>query len=86
MMLILILINVQYLQSVFCIKKGSNGQNHSSSGSHHQIKKIPQQNFLHALSKIALMGDVSSTTFSNIKSFLSNFFRLRESTKSGTGT
>ena len=41
-MLILILIDVQYLQKVvFCFEKGSNGQNHSSSASHHHIKKIP---------------------------------------------
>ena len=40
-MLILILIYIQYLQNVvFSFEKGSNGQNHSSSGSHHQIKKI----------------------------------------------
>ena len=40
----MILINVQYLQSVvFSFKKGLNGQYqyHSSSGSHHLIKKIP---------------------------------------------
>ena len=41
-MLILILINVQYLQKiVFSFEKGSNGQNHSSSGSHYPIKKSP---------------------------------------------
>ena len=33
-MLILVLIDVQYLQNVvFCFEKGSNGQNHSSSDS-----------------------------------------------------
>ena len=43
-MLILILINVQYLQNVvFSFEGGSNGQNHSSSGSHHLIKKFPSQ-------------------------------------------
>ena len=41
-MLIFILINVQYLQNVvFHFEKGSNGQNHSSSGSNHPIKKSP---------------------------------------------
>ena len=50
-MLVLILINVQYLQKVvFSFEKGLNAQNHSS-GSHHLIKKSdrhprpPQQNF-----------------------------------------
>ena len=38
-MLILILINVQYLQSVvFIIEKSSNGRSHYSPDSHHQIK------------------------------------------------
>ena len=41
-MLILILIDVQYSQkAVLSFEKGSNGQNHSSSGSHHPVKKIP---------------------------------------------
>ena len=40
-MLILILIDVQYSQkAVFSFEKGWNGQNHSSSGSHHLGKKI----------------------------------------------
>ena len=44
-MLILILIDVQYLQNIACgFEKGSNGQNHSSSGSHHLIKKSFKQN------------------------------------------
>ena len=39
-MLILILIDVQYLQKVdYSFQKGLNGQTHSSSGSHHQVKK-----------------------------------------------
>ena len=39
-MLILILIDVQYShKAVFSFKKGSNCQNHSSSGSHHPVKK-----------------------------------------------
>ena len=39
-MLILILIDVQYLQNVaFSMKKGSNFWNHSSSDSPHPIKK-----------------------------------------------
>ena len=45
-MLILILIDVQYLQNVvFSFEKGSNGQNHSSSGSHHHINLIHSANF-----------------------------------------
>ena len=41
-MLILILINVQYLQDVvFDFEKGLNGQNHSWPDSHHPIKKSP---------------------------------------------
>ena len=45
---ILILIDVEYLQKVVSrFEEGSNGQNHSSSGFDHPIKKslIPQQNF-----------------------------------------
>ena len=43
-MLILILINVQYSQNaVFSFEKFSNRQNHSSSDSHHLVKKSPQQ-------------------------------------------
>ena len=43
-MLILILIDVQYSQNaVFSFEKFSNRQNHSSSGSHHLVKKSPQQ-------------------------------------------
>ena len=43
-MLILILINVQYLQNVvFSFEKGLNGQNHSSSGSHHPTQKSPSK-------------------------------------------
>ena len=39
-MLILILIDVQYLQNaVFSFEKGSNSRNHSYSGSHHSVKK-----------------------------------------------
>ena len=46
-MLILILIDVQYLQNlVFSFEKGLNVQNHSLPDSHHSIKKFPQQNFL----------------------------------------
>ena len=46
-MLILILIDVQYSRNTaFNFEKGLNCQNHSSSGSHHPVKKIPlQQNF-----------------------------------------
>ena len=44
--LILILIDVQYSQNaVFTFGKDLNHQNHSSSGSHHQVEKSPQQNF-----------------------------------------
>ena len=45
-MLILILNDVQYLQNVaFSFEKGSNGQNHSSSDSHHLMKKFPLAKF-----------------------------------------
>ena len=41
-MLILILIDAQYLQNVaFSFEKGANGQSHSSSDSDYQIKKFP---------------------------------------------
>ena len=41
-MLISILFDVQYSQKpIFSFEKGSNGQNHSSPGSHHLVKKIP---------------------------------------------
>ena len=43
-MLILILIAVQYSQkAVFSFEKGLNGQNFSSSGSRHPVKRIPPQ-------------------------------------------
>ena len=46
-MLILILINVQYLEkAVFSFKIGSTGQKYSSSGYHHPIKKFPAPKFL----------------------------------------
>ena len=43
----LILIDVQYSQNaIFSFEKGSNSQNHSSSGSQDTVKKSPpQQNF-----------------------------------------
>ena len=45
-MLILILINVQYLQNVvFSFEKGSSGQNHSLSDSHQPVEKSHQVNF-----------------------------------------
>ena len=41
-MLILILIDVQYSQNAaFSFEKGSNCQNHSTSGSHHLVNKSP---------------------------------------------
>ena len=46
-MLILILIDSQYLQNaVLSFEKGSNGQMQCSSDSNHPIKKFPLQNFL----------------------------------------
>ena len=46
-MLILTLIDVQYLQKVISsFEKSSKGQNHSSSGSHHPIKNSPPAKFL----------------------------------------
>ena len=40
-MLILIWIDVQYLQNVFSFEKGSNGSNNFPSDFHYPIKKIP---------------------------------------------
>ena len=40
-MLILISMDVQYLQNVFNFKKRPNGQNHASLGSQHPIRKFP---------------------------------------------
>ena len=41
-MLIFILIDVQYIQNaIFCFEKGSNRQNHYSSGSHHLVNPPP---------------------------------------------
>ena len=46
-MLVLILIDVRYSQkTVFSFEKGSNCQNHSSSGSHHLVKNPPPAKFL----------------------------------------
>ena len=45
-MLILILFNIQNLQSVaFSFEKGSSGQNHFLSASHQPIEKFPDANF-----------------------------------------
>ena len=45
-MLILILINVQYLQNVvFSFGKGLSGKNHSLSDSHHPVEKFPPDKF-----------------------------------------
>ena len=45
-MLILILLDAQYLQKViFSFEKGLNSQNHSSSGSRHPIKKFTPVKF-----------------------------------------
>ena len=56
-MLILILIDVQHSQNgVFYFEKGLNHQNRSSSGSHHHLKKSPQQNFQYPLHPIPLFG------------------------------
>ena len=45
-MLILILINVQYLQNVvFSFGKGLSGKNHSLSDSHHPVEKSPPDKF-----------------------------------------
>ena len=41
-MLILVLIDIQYLQYVdFSFEEGSNGQNHSFSDTHHPIRNVP---------------------------------------------
>ena len=45
-MLLLILTDVQYSRkAVLSFEKGLNRQNHSSSGSFHPVKKIPQVKF-----------------------------------------
>ena len=45
LILVLILINVQHSQkAAFSFEKGSNHQNHSSLGSLHPIKNLPQYN------------------------------------------
>ena len=45
-MLILILVNVQYLQNVvFSFEKGSSCQNHFVSDSHQPVEKFPLVNF-----------------------------------------
>ena len=52
-MLILILIDVQYLQNaVFSFGKGLNGQNHSSSGFQHPINAPPPAKFPSPLNTI----------------------------------
>ena len=57
-MLILILIDVLHSQkAVFNFEKGSNGQNHSSSGSHNPVKKSP-----HKISKSSPLGQGISPT------------------------
>ena len=64
-MLILILINVQFLQNVvFSFENGSVGQNQSSGDSYYQIKKSPSKisyppnggNFPHPPHPVALFG------------------------------
>ena len=57
-MLILILIDVLHSQkAVFNFEKGSNGQNHSSSGSHNPVKKSPNK-----ISKSSPLGQGISPT------------------------
>ena len=52
-MLILILIDIQYLQNVvYSFEKGSNSQNHASKGSHY-----PQQNLPCKISHLPPLGD-----------------------------
>ena len=54
-MVILLLIDAQYLQHVNCsFEKGLNGQNHSSSGYQHPIKKLPPVKFPILLPKVVL--------------------------------
>ena len=49
-MLILVLIDVQYLRNVvFSFEKGLNGQIYSSSDSHYLIKKLPPAKILNPL-------------------------------------
>ena len=62
-MLIFILIDVQYSQkAAFSFEKGSNRQNHSSSGSLHLVKKSPPVKFplppsLTAIWKTLMVGN-----------------------------
>ena len=65
-MLILILIKVQYLQKVvFSFEKGSNGQNHSSSGSHHPIKKLSLSKISNSPHKNPAQGNLMGTLREN---------------------
>ena len=71
-MLILILVDVQYLQKVvFIFGKGSNSQNHSSLDSHHQIKKSPCK-----ISRFPTLEGLSFLTFNTTgKALLFTLFR-----------
>ena len=56
-MLVLILIDVRYSQkTVFSFEKGSNCQNHSSSGSHHLVKNPPPSKIFDSLHHLPLFG------------------------------
>ena len=56
-MLIFILIDVQYSEkAVFSFEKGSNRQNHSSSGSMHLVKNTRQVKFLIPSKPLLLFG------------------------------
>ena len=56
-MVILILIDVQYShKAVFSFEKGLIGQNHSSSGYHHPVKKFAQANFPAPSHSLLLFG------------------------------
>ena len=56
-MLILILINVQYLQNVvFSFGNGLSGKNHSLSDSHHPVEKSPPRQIYHLPPPFILFG------------------------------
>ena len=67
-MLIFILIDILYSQkAVFGFEKDSIGQNHSSSGFHHPVKKSPQGKFPHlTLGITSLKSSISFTNYSTL--------------------
>ena len=72
-MLILILMDVQYLQNVvFTFGKGLNNQSYSLSGSHHMIKKVPLNKVSHPPST-PLIAIWKTLSFGSNSLFLTDF-------------